>query len=124
MAAAPQEVSKDVAAPAPAPPLALKTASGKRPFVMIDGFNLGLEKGTGVATYARNLSYALRDLACDVGGGLAAVAVRPEIDHAFAARSEALYARFAAWYSASASAESTSPSIAWSGTSGSAIAFP
>ena len=34
---------------------------------MIDGFNLGLEKGTGVATYARNLSYALRDLACDVG---------------------------------------------------------
>lgn len=30
--------------------------------VMIDGYNLGLEKGTGVATYARNLSYALRDL--------------------------------------------------------------
>lgn len=45
----------------------LTTATGKRPFVMIDGFNLGLEKGTGVATYARNLSFALRDLACEVG---------------------------------------------------------
>ncbi len=30
--------------------------------VMIDGYNLGLEKGTGVATYARNLSYACRDV--------------------------------------------------------------
>lgn len=30
--------------------------------VMIDGYNLGMEKGTGIATYARNLSYALRDL--------------------------------------------------------------
>ncbi|WP_245263459.1 glycosyltransferase family 4 protein [Azorhizobium doebereinerae] len=30
--------------------------------IMIDGYNLGLEKGTGVATYARNLSYACRDL--------------------------------------------------------------
>jgi len=29
---------------------------------MIDGRNLSLEHGTGVATYARNLSYALRDL--------------------------------------------------------------
>ena len=29
---------------------------------MIDGRNLGLESGTGVATYARNLSFALRDL--------------------------------------------------------------
>ncbi len=34
--------------------------------IMIDGYNLGLEKGTGVATYARNLSYALRDLGHDV----------------------------------------------------------
>ncbi len=66
MAAVPQDVTKDAATPTPAP-LALKTANGKRPFVMIDGFNLGLEKGTGVATYARNLSYALRDLSCDVG---------------------------------------------------------
>ena len=45
----------------------LRTRDGKRPFVMIDGFNLSLEKGTGVATYARNLSFALRDLECDVG---------------------------------------------------------
>ena len=30
--------------------------------VLIDGYNLGLEKGTGVATYARNLSYELREL--------------------------------------------------------------
>ncbi|MGU3495265.1 glycosyltransferase family 4 protein [Xanthobacteraceae bacterium A53D] len=29
---------------------------------MIDGYNLGLERGTGVATYARNLSYACRDI--------------------------------------------------------------
>lgn len=45
----------------------LATPKGERPFVMIDGFNLGLEKGTGVATYARNLSYGLRDLGCEVG---------------------------------------------------------
>src|SRR5262245_50117353 len=30
--------------------------------VMIDGYNLALEKGTGVATYARNLSNQLADL--------------------------------------------------------------
>lgn len=30
--------------------------------ILIDGYNLGLEKGTGVATYARNLSYELRNL--------------------------------------------------------------
>lgn len=36
-------------------------------FIMIDGMNLGLEKGTGVATYARNLSYCLHDLGCEVG---------------------------------------------------------
>ena len=30
--------------------------------ILIDGYNLSLEKGTGVATYARNLSYELRDL--------------------------------------------------------------
>ncbi|MCK8783911.1 glycosyltransferase [Roseomonas sp. NAR14] len=38
-----------------------------RPRISIDGYNLALEKGTGVATYARNLSFALRDLGCDVG---------------------------------------------------------
>lgn len=35
--------------------------------IMIDGYNLGLEKGTGVATYARNLSYCLHDLGHEVG---------------------------------------------------------
>jgi glycosyltransferase involved in cell wall biosynthesis len=30
--------------------------------VLIDGFNLGLEKGTGIATYARNLSHAAHNL--------------------------------------------------------------
>ncbi len=34
--------------------------------VLIDGFNLGLEKGTGVATYARNLSYEIKALGHDV----------------------------------------------------------
>lgn len=33
-----------------------------KPSTLIDGYNLGLQKGTGIATYARNLSYALRDL--------------------------------------------------------------
>jgi glycosyltransferase involved in cell wall biosynthesis len=43
--------------------------------IMLDGFNLGLEKGTGVATYARNLSYAIHALGHEVGvlyGGPAA----------------------------------------------------
>ncbi len=53
----------------------------------------------------------LRDLVCDLDRGLPAVAVEPELDQPAAARSCALYARFAAWYSASASGESTSPSI-------------
>ncbi len=30
--------------------------------ILIDGYNLGLEKGTGVATYARNLSYEIAAL--------------------------------------------------------------
>jgi len=33
---------------------------------MIDGYNLNLEAGTGVATYARNLSYCVRDLGNEV----------------------------------------------------------
>ena len=33
---------------------------------MVDGHNLSLEKGTGVATYARNLTYCLRDMGCKV----------------------------------------------------------
>lgn len=40
------------------------TAASQR--IMIDGRNLGLDKGTGVATYARNLSYCLRDLGYSV----------------------------------------------------------
>ena len=38
-----------------------------RPFVMIDGYNLNLEKGTGVATYARNISYCLKTLGYETG---------------------------------------------------------
>lgn len=34
----------------------------KRRTIMIDGYNLALERGTGVATYARNLSYACGSL--------------------------------------------------------------
>jgi len=34
--------------------------------ILIDGYNLGLEKGTGVATYARNLSYELGALGYSV----------------------------------------------------------
>jgi glycosyltransferase involved in cell wall biosynthesis len=37
------------------------------PTIAIDGFNLGLEQGTGVATYARNLSFALHGLGAEVG---------------------------------------------------------
>jgi len=45
----------------------LTKADGSPVSVMIDGFNLSLAKGTGVATYARNLSFCLRDLGCNVG---------------------------------------------------------
>ncbi len=34
--------------------------------VAIDGFNLALEMGTGVATYGRNLSYCLHNLGHEV----------------------------------------------------------
>ena len=34
--------------------------------IVIDGYNLGLEKGTGVATYARNLSYQIGALGHEV----------------------------------------------------------
>jgi glycosyltransferase involved in cell wall biosynthesis len=34
--------------------------------ILVDGFNLGLETGTGIATYARNLTYSLHDLGFDV----------------------------------------------------------
>jgi glycosyltransferase involved in cell wall biosynthesis len=39
----------------------------KPPRIFIDGYNLSLEQGTGVATYARNLSFCLRDLGAEVG---------------------------------------------------------
>jgi glycosyltransferase involved in cell wall biosynthesis len=50
--------------------------------IMIDGYNLGLEKGTGVATYARNLSFALGKLGHKVGvvyGGKASAFREPLI---------------------------------------------
>ena len=36
--------------------------SQQQPTIVIDGFNLALEKGTGVATYGRNLSVVCREL--------------------------------------------------------------
>ena len=38
-----------------------------RPRLFIDGYNLALDQGTGVATYARNLSFALKRLGVEVG---------------------------------------------------------
>lgn len=38
------------------------TSNSAAPTIMIDGFNLGLLHGTGVATYARNLSYECHNL--------------------------------------------------------------
>jgi hypothetical protein len=52
---------------APAVQHSLHGTRGDRPFVLIDGFNASLEKGTGVATYSRNLSLSLRELGCEVG---------------------------------------------------------
>lgn len=53
-----------------------------RPRVFLDGYNLALDQGTGVATYARNLSFALGRLGCEVGvlyGTRAAPSVNPLI---------------------------------------------
>jgi glycosyltransferase involved in cell wall biosynthesis len=38
-----------------------------KPLIAIDGYNLALERGTGVATYARNLSYRLGALGAELG---------------------------------------------------------
>jgi glycosyltransferase involved in cell wall biosynthesis len=38
-----------------------------RPRVFLDGYNLALDRGTGVATYARNLSFAMGKLGFEVG---------------------------------------------------------
>ncbi|MDI3306549.1 MAG: glycosyltransferase family 1 protein [Acetobacteraceae bacterium] len=53
-----------------------------RPRVFLDGYNLALDQGTGVATYARNLSFAMQRLGCEVGvlyGTRAAPSVNPLI---------------------------------------------
>ena len=42
-------------------------AANRRPRVFLDGYNLALDQGTGVATYARNLSLAMGQLGCEVG---------------------------------------------------------
>ena len=49
--------------------------------ILIDGYNLGLEKGTGVATYARNLSYEIGNLGhhVDVLYGNRASATRDDL---------------------------------------------
>ena len=59
----------------------------------------------------------------DLVGRLRAVGERADLDQVFA-RSEALYARFFAWYSASASGESTSPSVGCVGATSAAAATP
>ena len=41
-------------------------SSPMRPRILIDGFNLALEQGTGVSTYARNLSHRLHGLGAGV----------------------------------------------------------
>ena len=54
----------------PGPKLAAandQNTSFQRARVDIDGFNLALEEGTGIATYGRNLSFRLADLGCQVG---------------------------------------------------------
>jgi glycosyltransferase involved in cell wall biosynthesis len=38
-----------------------------RPLIAIDGYNLALEQGTGVATYARSLSHCLHAIGAEVG---------------------------------------------------------
>jgi glycosyltransferase involved in cell wall biosynthesis len=53
-----------------------------RPRVFLDGYNLALDQGTGVATYARNLSFAMGRLGFDVGvlyGTRASPSVNPLI---------------------------------------------
>ncbi len=53
-----------------------------RPRVFLDGYNLALDQGTGVATYARNLSFAMGRLGYETGvlyGTRAAPSVNPLI---------------------------------------------
>lgn len=44
-----------------------RAEAAARPRLFIDGYNLALDQGTGVATYARNLSFALERLGFEVG---------------------------------------------------------
>jgi len=45
----------------------LRRARVERPLIALDGYNLSLEQGTGVATYARGLSRRLKALGAEVG---------------------------------------------------------
>ncbi len=54
----------------------------RRPRIFLDGYNLALDQGTGVATYARNLSFGMARLGFEVGvlyGTRAAPALDPLI---------------------------------------------
>ncbi|WP_374675006.1 glycosyltransferase family 4 protein [Ideonella sp.] len=44
----------------------MRRADGAAPRIVLDGYNLAMDKGTGVATYARNLSHALKALGAEV----------------------------------------------------------
>lgn len=50
----------------PVPIAPLLRADGQPMTIGIDGFNLALDKGTGVATYGRNLSHTLKELGAKV----------------------------------------------------------
>ena len=50
----------------PVPIAPLLRADGQPMTIGIDGFNLALDKGTGVATYGRNLSHTLKQLGAKV----------------------------------------------------------
>src|SRR3954471_10557708 len=45
----------------------VKGSAKRPPRLFIDGYNLALDQGTGVATYARNLSFALERLGFGIG---------------------------------------------------------
>src|SRR4051812_18377665 len=58
------------------------TEQAARPRLFLDGYNLALDQGTGVATYARNLSFAMGRLGFEVGvlyGTRAAPSINPLI---------------------------------------------
>ncbi|MGK8205112.1 glycosyltransferase family 4 protein [Burkholderia cenocepacia] len=38
----------------------------KAPRIMVDGYNLALEQGTGISTYSRNLTFTLKEMGMDV----------------------------------------------------------